>query len=1041
MSKRGRPRVFSIAPGLPFLTTLADAVYSGGMQLVGFDPLNPLALADITIYLPTRRAARALRGVLAAKSKTGSALLPSIRALGEFDEDAVSFTSGNAESLLIHPPINGDDRILELARLTQAWSANLSQHDAPDRLTGGVNAPHAPADAIWMARSLVSVIDDFEREDIPFEKLREIDPESLSGWWQFTRDFLEIVTTHYPKHLLEQNLTDPVIHRSQLIRAEAGRLGAFPPKGPVIAAGSTGSIPATAELLKVIANLENGAVILPGLDFNLDEAAWESIGDAAIAPSSFGHPQYGMRKLMQRLGIQRSDVQELVDVPPARRARAALVSEALRPAETTDVWNSGREAAGKTALVDPLSGCALIEAPSERAEALAIAIALRESLDTKRTKTAALVTNDRGLAKRVSSELLRFGIVADDSAGTPLSNTPQANMFQLVLLVAFEPDSVMNILALLKHPLAQFGENKQRMARAAEALELIVFRGTTDRIRAEEIGIYFDKALQRAAAATRTPFWKSRLGPEEIEDAGLLATIVADLFGPLCAMRGAGRKLGVSECAAAGLAVFEAIGTDENQSLAELYGGAAGEEFANHLRGLLTAQGGLSFAAVDWPSVHAALLAGKAVKPKAGGDPNIFIWGALEARLQEADTMILGGLNENTWPAQPDNDPFLSRGMKLKLKLEPPERRVGQAAHDFMMGLGADRVILSRATRKDGAPTIASRWLQRILAYASKNETMALRGRGTHYLGLAELIDKLPDVALAERPQPSPPVALRPKHYSVTEIKTLRFDPYAIHAKRILGLRPLDPLIRDPDDRERGSLYHDIMAAFMRTRPDFTDPLIAAETLRRCARDAFSVWKLPLDIEALWRPRFEALVDKVVEQETGRCAEITGSLVEVESRRLTVGETGVTLSGRADRIDVRRDGNIDVLDYKTGENPSAALAGRLEDPQLALEAALAARGGFEELGRVRTNDILYYRLLNKGEAEVNSVKKSAKVSADALAEDAWARLTKLLEQFADPKAQYVSHRVASGGREGDYDHLSRLQEWSDGADEEAGPET
>ena len=1036
MRERAAANVYAIAPGTPFITTLVQSVRSGQLGIDAPDPDDPLALASTTVYVPTRRAARALRAAFAETSPSSSAILPKIRPLGDFDEDAGFLSLDMPESLSLAPPITGDDRLLALARLTGAWSKSLAGQKHAIMQDEAVLLPRTPQDAIWLARDLASVIDELEREGIPFEKLADINPDMLPAWWQITREFLQIVTEWFPRHLADQGLSDPVSYRNILIRAEAQRLRQSRGNGPVIAAGSTGSIPATAELLEVIAHLPFGAVVLPGLDRTLDDISWDLIG-AGKGAASAGHPQYGLRKLLDRFGLMKGDVRFLGQLPSALAAREKLVSESLRPAETTDLWPSLRLPAHEAG--EALADIALIEAPTEREEALAIALALRDAVDEKRVKTAALVTNDRNLARRVSAELLRFGVKADDSGGSSLANSPQAVLFQLILKTAFEADDPLDLLGLVKHPLAQFGENRQRIARAAEALELIAFRGLTGRLKPEDLRLHVDKACQRAEKALRKPYWMTRLTDEEVEDAQFLATLVSETIAPLAQMRAAASELNVPDAIRMALDAFETIGRNENLALSTLYAGDAGDEFAAHLRGLLVADAGFTFAPRDFPSAHAALLSGKLVKPKGGGDPNIFIWGALEARLQDVDTLILGGLNENTWPARTKDDPFLSHGMKASLSLEPPERRIGQAAHDFMMALGTRNLVLSRALRSERAPTIASRWLQRLTAYIGETQTKALQRRGQRFLSLAGQADKRPDIPLAARPAPSPPVHLRPKHFSVTEIKTLRQNPYAIHAGRILKLRPLDPLIRDPDPRERGNLFHDILCSFVAAAPDLTNAAEAGELLLAMARRAFASQELPSDVEALWWPRFEELVPAIIGFEQERIGLVERSLTEIQSQNMHVGTTGVTLSGRADRVDITHDKSVDIIDYKTGNKPTAAAARSLTDPQLALEAALVMEGGFAGLGKAAVNDLIYYRLKTKGEVKVESILGGKnELSAEALARKAWQRLAETLEFYARPDARFKSHLVPAPGEDGDYDHLARLAEWSSAAENDAG---
>jgi ATP-dependent helicase/nuclease subunit B len=1037
MTDQRRPNVFSIAPGVPFLTRLVNAVRSGAFGWPAPNPSDPLALASTTIYVPTRRAARELRAMFAKTCGAQSAILPVIKPLGEFDEDAAFFAIGEAEELSLDPPIAADERILTLARLTSAWSQGLGS-DAPSMIEGeNIMLPSTPADAIWLARDLAGLMDETEREGVTWQELAQVDSEALAGWWQHTLKFLSIVTEAFPAHLAAHGLSDPVAHRNAILRAEAQRLEEAPPDGPVIAAGSTGSIPATAELLAVIARLPKGAVVLPGLDKRMDDETWRHLGSADAPLSICGHPQYGLMKLLTKLGAMRDDVTELGAAPKSLKAREEVISEALRPAETTHVWAERKQNTPSEGMPGALSGVTLIEAPGEREEGLAIAIALRDALDEAREKTAALVTPDRNLARRVSAELLRFGIVADDSGGAPLATSPQAILFQTLLRCVYEPSDPIDLLVVLKHPLSRFGRAKQHIARAADALELVALRGVIGEVDAVTLGSVFENSLQKGADMGRLPLWMGRVSDADIEAAHEIAKALKESLAPLHAFA---REIAISvpEAIQAAVKAFETIGCDETGSLHSLYEGDAGEAFAAHLRGLMTADTGFQFAPDTFPDVHSALISGKTVKPKTGSDPNVFIWGSLEARLQEVDTIVLGSLNEGSWPGAVPEDPFLSRGMKSDMRLDPPERRIGQAAHDFQMALGTDKVVLTRSLRVGGAPSVASRWLQRLTAFAGKERSDEMRQRGAHYLHWADELDRRKDIPLEPRPAPKPPLELRPKHVSITKVETLRRDPYSIYARDILKLVPLDPLVRAPDERERGTLFHEIMHRFIKMGVP-ADKDDAETKLWDIAFQAFQEAMLPPDVRALWWPRFERLIEEIVKEELKRRAIIDASFLETTASSTAISDTGVTISGRADRIDVLKSGGIDILDYKSGDNPEDAVAAKLQDPQLALEAALAKRGSFREIGPQSVKALMYYRLKSKGKLNAKPIKMPKNCeNPDALGDKAWGQLIRLIASFNDPATPYTSNVLPPRrkDREGDYDHLARVLEWSAGMEGE-----
>lgn len=1039
MTSRPQPRIWSIPVGVPFLDQLAKSLLAGDL-VPGFRfEDDPLSLAAATIYVPTRRAARALRAILGQHAGGRAALLPSIRPLGDFDEDAGFFDASESAALALAPPITAFDRIISLAPLVQAWTSRLPAHlaglyDEP------LLVPASMADAIWLARDLAELMDEVETEGVEWSALEGLVADDLAGWWQVTVEFLKIVTATWPAVLAERDRSNPAMHRNALIDAEAARLKGAPPAGPVIAAGSTGSIPATARLLSVVARLPHGAVVLPGLDRSTDDAAWSLIGDTASDPTVYGHPQYGLKRLLETIGVERGDICDLGMAAPALQARAEFVSHAMRPAAATESWSGDRPRLEQTLDAGALEDVTLIEASNEREEAAAIAIALRLAIE-KPGATAALVTGDRELARRVSTELRRFAVMADDSGGTPLARTPPAALLQLLLETAMRPGDPLAILALLKHPLLHVGRNRQSVRVAAEWIELIGLRAGTARPDIAGLARLFDRRYEQLGASPRKAFWFDRLDEMQLRNCREVLANLTEVVRPLTDLRSTG-QIAMRDLITASITAFEACGRDEQGALGTLYGGDPGSALAEFLRALLSTDSGLEIDPADWPDVVAGLIAGEMVKPRAGGDPRIAIWGALEARLQSVDTLVVGGLNEGSWPQGVEAGRFMSRMMKIGMNLEPPERRIGLAAHDFQMAMGTAKLVLSRSARSGDAPSVASRWVQRLLTCAGEGPARQMRGRGEIYMAWARDQDLGRDRPFAERPNPTPPVAARPRRFSVTEIETLRRDPYAIYAKRILGLRRLDPLDSDPGPAERGILFHEILHRFVHAGID-PDRSEALAQLTGIAKTCFAETGLPPDIEALWWPRFSAMAANIVDLEAHRATDVLQSYSEISAAATPVGETGMTLSGRADRIDVVAGGTAHVIDYKTGSSPSKGQAHILLSPQLALEGALLSRGAFPEPGRRAPSDLIYVRLRADGTVEQESILKHNRQvrTAAELCEEAWARLSGLLVHFAAPDTGYLSRALPfrAEDTDGDYDHLARVLEWSAGGEgEEAG---
>lgn len=1034
MSGGEAPRVFSIPPGVPFLPTLAEALL-GGTLVPGFrHDGDPLALADATIFVPTRRAARQLRAEFAARAG-GTAILPTIRPLGDVDEDLGFFDPTLPEPAELAPPVGALERLLTLAPLVRRWKQNLPGHIAR-MFEEPVVVPASTAEAIWLSRELAGLMDEMETAETDPGGLTTLVSDELAAWWQVTLEFLQIMTTHWPRHLAEIGRSNPGAHRSRLIDAEAERLARNPPAGPVVAAGSTGSIPATARLLAAIARVPQGAVVLPGVDRHLDRAAWEKLGEAQGAPSICGHPQYGLKRLLDRLGCAREDVVEIGATGDELAARARILSEALRPAETTDAWSANRDVVDDALAEGALDRVTLVEAPNERDEAVAIALALRLAA-AKPDARAALVTADRALARRVSAELLRFGIVADDSGGTPLEATPPAVMLRLLVEAMLRPGDPVAVLSLLKQPLLCAGWQRPAVRSAVDLIELAALRGGTGRPDLGTLAADFEARLKRAAELKYKPVWLSRHGGR-IDEARAFLKVLEQALAPLAELR-ASPATDVPSAARATVLAFEALGRTADGGLGELYRGEAGERLAETLRALMAASPTLDFAPSEWPDVLAALIAGESVKPRVGADKRIAIWGALEARLQSADTLVCGGLNEGVWPSRADPGAFLSRVMKVGIDLDPPERRIGQAAHDFAMAAGAPELILTRAARSGDAPSVPSRWLQRLTACAGAEAARAMRARGTALLEAARhhAGDRPDKVAFAPRPKPKPPLEARPPRFSVTEIEALRRDPYAVYARKVLKLEPLEPLLREPGAAERGSLFHDILHGFTLEGGDVADEG-ALGRLLTIARRRFDEEALPADVDAVWWPRFVLMAPHLIGWERQYRAGAVRKLAEVEAAATPIDGTGVALSGRADRIDLHPGGLADILDYKTGSSPTRADAHQLVAPQLSLEAALLSRGAFGEAGRQEPGDLVYVRLRARGDVENDSILtfKNKPRKATEMAEDAWERLRKLILYYSNPDNGYLSRAMPykENDADGDYDHLARVLEWSAGGE-------
>ena len=976
--------VFTIPAAAPFAQAIADALIA---QHKPQD--DPLALSRVRIFVPTRRAVRSL-GEIFARGCGGAALLPDIRPLGDVDEDEHLF-DGAAAALDILPAISTVRRRLLLAALITRWQQARSGEAM------GIAA------AARLAQSLGSFLDEVQTQGADLSRLGELADGALADYWAEVRDFLALLADQWPGLRDAEGRQDHVVHRDGALRLLAKRLENSPPDEPVIAAGSTGSIPATAQLLGVIARLPKGAVILPGLDLSLEEKSWAELNE--------GHPQFGMKQLLLRMKVERHDVKIWGGLSGEPSPREIVLRETLRPAPTTDAWRALVDEGADGIIKTGLEGLSLIEAADAAQEASAIGLMLREVLESP-AKTAALVTPDRNLARRVAAEMNRWGISIDDSAGHPLARTAPGAFLCLVAEAMRQNFAPVAFLALLKHPLASGGRETAWFRRNVRQLDRRL-RGPRP-----DAGL---EGIARAIAQTHFPDDERKIR-------------FLKWFSGLAKMFGAPlpREAQLAQILAQHVAVAEALAaTDVENGGERIWQGDAGQKAQDLITALNEATAGEALPPIDSASYAAffrMLAEEKAVRPLYGQHPRLAILGPLEARLQRYDLVILGGLNEGTWPQDAPVDPWLSRPMRRELGLEQPERAIGLSAHDFATLAAGPRVVLTRARKVEGAPAVASRWVQRLI--------QLVRGLGLEHqlmaaptmCEFASLLARPDKVEPMRRPEPRPPVTARPRRLSVTEIETWLRDPYAIYAKHVLKLRALDPLDAEIGVLERGTAIHEALEKFVLAFPD-GPPVDGEIQLLDIADQVFKEHNIPKAALALWRPRFIRAANWFVGVERGRWHDIERAHAEKKGvMRFDAPGGAFELYGIADRIDELRFGNGAVLDYKTGAPPSEKQVIQILSPQLPLEAAMLAEGGFADVGTLTPTELIYVRFA--GGAKPGEVR-AIKADAHELAVKAKALLMARVAQF-DDEAQAYLPRVMPFRAEfaGDFDHLARVKEWS-----------
>lgn len=885
MADRHRPRIYTI----PAHRAFADALVAGLIRRFGDDQLG---LARGLILLPNNRAKLAVNNAF-VRARGGALILPRLVAIGAEDiGEAIGAALDPADSDPPPPAIAPLARQMILARLVQDERPSL---DAPE--------------AVRLAGELARTLDQLTVEEVDPARLATLDLGELTAHWRTALDLFRIVIDRWPEELKRLGRIDASTRRVLLLRRLAERWRTAPPDGFVCAAGITDAAPSVATMMGCVATMDRGLVVLAGLDRAMADDEWAALGPHQADPVTGKaeraievHPQFHLKQLLARMGMAREDVALWPDGSDhdASAARGRTIATALAPAEYTARWTELRPQQRQ------LAGVRVAELATPADEAQAIALALREALEVPE-RTAALVTPDRALARRVSAHCARWNIAVDDSAGRPLSILPPGTLLIAIVEAAAEGFAPLALLTLLKHPLVRAGDQRGRWLEGVRRLDR--------RLRGPRPAVGL-AGIEAHLAEKAGPWWaevRTLLDP--------LATVFASDAHSLRDLIAAVRD---AATASAG---------------DEAWRGPAGRAAADLLADLESEadRGPRDVSAAGLAPLLRLLMDQVAVRPQ-GGHARLAIYGLIEARLQSADLMILGGLNEGVWPGAAAPDPWLAPRIRTMLGLPGLERSVGVAAHDFGQALGAREVLITRARRDARSPAIPSRLWLRLAAMAGDEFD---RARDVALEQWTREIDDGGRPQPVSRPAPSPPRRLRPTAMSVTHVDRLKADPFAFYAQRILGLRQLDPVDADPSAAWRGTAVHAILEAWARDDACRVD-LLAPRALQMLGEPTTH----PL-LRALWQPRLLAAVEWIATRMAAEQA--SGRTVLAAEGKGGVTIAGIELSGRFDRIDRMSDGTLAIVDYKTGKAPSAAAVRAGFSMQLGLLGAIAEAGGFPNI--------------------------------------------------------------------------------------------
>ncbi len=963
---------------------------------------EPEQLARIELYLPSRRAISSIKEAFSKHQKQGPLLLPKIFAVGEPDEEVALNIA--IEGLELDEAINGFER--------QCLIASQIQHFP----IGGRRM--APAPAMKLASSLCMLIDQMQRAGTPLSAIKDVLPDELSIHWQEILKFLTILFDYWPYILAERGQIDPVARQQQLLQAQLNFWSNHPPKTPIILAGSTGSLPMTRAFMKVISQLPMGAVVFPGIELDIEETDWRAIEQDPV------HPLHQIALSMVEFELPLSEVSywHVTEHMQKKsvRSRQILLRELMRPASRTSQW---RRLAVDQSELSPsgLQGLRVMSVTDSFQEAELIAGLMRQTLETP-NKTAMLVTPDRMLARKVQASLIRWNILVDDTAGSPLILSIPARFLLLIIRVVQEDASPHALRALFKHPFSTAGLPRAEFTHLANLFEEQILRGPLPQKKWESW------TLLTAQTPKLRDFWQTCLLPAFTPLRDAFKAINPSLYTLTTALMQTAQNLGTLP--------ENSVDSDSDMNDIQsdvplhIYSGFAGTVLLELLTDMVRFGRSYPIAASEFHNTFSVLCQELVVRTPFNQHPRLKILGTIEARMQQADTVILGGLNEGIWPPFTQRDMWINNASRTQLGLPDRHWRIALSAHDFMMAAASPEVMITRSVVTDGAPTQISRWLARLDAVVAAAGLSSYLDK--QIPGWLEAVNarKIPDIVKPiARPEPKPAIAQRPCQISATDFDQWITDPYGFYVKKILKIKQKDPIDEPPSVALRGSLIHDIIAEFSKCYSTGKLPKNAEEKLYEIANAHLSKWTNIAYIDLFWRQKFSVILSWFLEEESRRRDKYFKVVAEKEGRiELSIGQRLILVTARADRIELYQGNNYQIIDYKSGNPPSKLAVSSGVAVQLLIEAAILSKGGYNLSDKPAQNIELFYWQLKGGVTTPAKIKDVTPDDFDLSI--IFDRLFELIKTFENEEHPYLSEpNFTQRPKFSQVRHLARIKEW------------